>query len=811
MRRAALTGAVLLVAASVAPGLASADTSTERLAAEAALRSTSMPRELPASRQDSDIVNDEIVVSQLDPTGLPINSKLISRISSRPGKQRTVKDPTSVTNITYLNQRGQPTVDAKGDGIEVQVGGPDGSNVLTESLVDKPLPVAMHAEYKLNADAVDPSVIIGASGDLEIIYTVTNTDVKQEELTYKNAVGREFTEKQPVFAPFVGTLTASVPESIQVTDTKGAVVSTDKEGNTILLWNLVLYPPMGSYEQKVSFKATSESASVPGVLLNVVPVDTDSDPSLKFTADLFEQTVDGNEQLASGLEQLNNQTAQLASGAAQLAAGIGQLADGTGAVSTGFNNEFVPGTTQLAQGAGALAAGQGQLATALDGAASGADKLASGSKQLTSGLNQLADGVDQLATGTPQLVKATTRLRNGAALLADAVGSPDDKPLPTPSPSYPPSPTPIPTPDGTPVFPTPAPSPTTTPPTLVQAVEAASSGADVLADQTVILNNNLVDVFNSLSTTLGKSGQVTADAVSAATTLANLFQVQCNPPTVPVAQCTQLQQALTDAESAASTSDEVDAALAGVLREEGNETVRAYLIASGTDDLAEALAQIEKGLKGVALGLSTGTDTPPGLVEGLDQLLTGIQQSDSAVQQLDSGAGQAASGSAKLTGGTEQLAGGLGTAATGAGELSQGTAQLAQASQALAFGSAEVGAALAQLTSGADQAASGSSQLATGADMLQRKGTQKIYDTVVKSSDQPALASAFLTASADRAGTALPYGLPEGATGSVAYVMTMDPVAPSGSAPWQLAAAGLVLVAAGGGAVLKNWSATSGQ
>ena len=122
-----------------------------------------------------------------------------------------------------------------------------------------------------------------------------------------------------------------------------------------------------------------------------------------------------------------------------------------------------------------------------------------------------------------------------------------------------------------------------------------------------------------------------------------------------------------------------------------------------------------------------------------------------------------------------------------------------------------MGAALTQLTAGADSAASGSSQLANGASQLQSKGTQQVYNSVVESSTQPALASAFLKASGERAKSALPYGLPEGATGSVAYVMTMDPVQPSNSAAWQFAAIGLLLVGAGGGAILKNLSVTKGQ
>ena len=781
--------------------------SAEAQAAEVALRSAGMPRSMPTVRQDSDIVNDEIVVSVLDPRGLPVDSKLISRISSRPGPERTVKDPTSVTNITYLNQRGRPTVDPKGDGIEVTVGGPEGTTILTESLVDKPLPVAMHAEYRLNGEVVDPEVIVGASGDIEIKYQVTNTDVKEEELTYKNAVGRPTTEKQPVFAPFVGTLSASVPDNIQVTDTKGAVVTTDKSGNTVLLWNLVLYPPMGDFEQKVSFTGVTDSGTVPAVALNVVPVDASSDPSLKFTTDLFEQTVKGNKQLASGLEQLNTQTAKLADAAGQLAAGIGQLADGTGAISAGVNSQLVPGSAQLAFGAGQLADGQAQLSQALGGAASGAEQLASGSQQLTSGLEQLADGLDQFSGNYPQLTTGAERIRKGAQALSDVVGSPDDKPLPSPSPTVPSGPTPIPTPSGKPVFPTPSPTATPTKlPTLLQAVDAATDGAQQLADQAVILNNKLVEALGVLSEASTTSSRVSADTASALSAAESAYAVLCAAPATP--GCADLQQAISDMTDADAGSADVDADLAAATAQFSAQAVRAYALAQGSHELADAMVLIRQGVKAVAVALSTGTETPPGLVEAMGQLVDGLQQGETAISQLSSGAGQAASGSEQVTSGTDQLAGGLGQAATGADQLATGTSQLAQGAEALAFGSSEVGAALEQLTSGADQAASGTSQLATGADMLQRQGTAKIYRSVVKSSDQPALAASFLKASAARAGTALPYGLPKGATGSVAYVMTMDAVAPSGSVPWQFAAMGLVLLAGAGGAVAKNWAAT---
>lgn len=118
-------------------------------------------------------------------------------------------------------------------------------------------------------------------------------------------------------------------------------------------------------------------------------------------------------------------------------------------------------------------------------------------------------------------------------------------------------------------------------------------------------------------------------------------------------------------------------------------------------------------------------------------------------------------------------------------------------------------AALAQLAGGADQAASGANQFATGVNLFQTKGTQKIYQSVAESSgpgDGDGLPGSVVSHR-----TALPYGLPEGATGSVAYVMTMEAVNPSGSSiPWELGGVGLIL-SGGAGAVLKNLAAQRGS
>lgn len=767
------------------------------------------------------LVNDEIVVAELDPTGLPIQSHIISRLSSNGGEPRTVLDPTSTANVEYLNRRGRPTVTA--EGIEVEVGGPEPQVTLTKALVDKPMPLAMHAEYRLDGDVVDPMAVVGADGRVRIAYTVTNTDVEEQRIRYTDAAGRERSKKLPVFAPMVGTLTTAVPESWEIADPGSATVTTDDEGNNILTWSLVLYPPLGDYTQTVAFEATTAAGSVPRTVLTAAPAQTSQDPSAAFSAELLEQSADGSDQLASGLDQLNNQTLSLAQGAAQLADGISQVSAGADQLNRAVASDVVPGTAAVAEGATGLAAGADGLAKGTDGLATGADGLASGAAALADGqtvlgdklgeaatgadqlstatdgladgLRQLATGAQALSTGLPQLSDGAEALLQGADKLADAVGSPADPPLPTPTPSLPLPPSPIPTPSGSPVFPTATttatatPSPTTTP-TLEQGMRASIRGALLLRDQLVELNNNLFQISALLQ-------QADSDLCSGAAP----------------AGCAQLQQARTQL---------------------AVESARAYGLAYGGNALYEALELIGTGVDQLSVALRSGSDQPgkEGLVEGLAQLADGLSQSADGAAQLSQGADQASDGAGQLATGNSQLAQGLGAAAggadqladggqklaggsrqladgttglaDGAGELADGAGRLADGADQLSFGTEQVSVALAQLASGAGEVSQGGAQLASGAAQLQSEGTQQVYDSVVDSSDEPAQATAYLKAADARVASALPYGAPEGAKGNAAYLMTMDPVTPGDTSPFQIAALLIVLAAAGAGAVLKQ-------
>ena len=703
-----------------------------------------VPAESGATKSDATLVNDEIVVASLDPTGLPIESQIISRLASNGGEQRTVLDPTSTANVQYLNQRGRP--DITSDGIQVEVGGPEPQVILTQAIVDKPMPLAMHAQYTLDGEIVDPMNLLDANGSTGISYTITNIDTKEKKVSYKEADGTKKTEKVPVFAPLVGTLTTTVPRDWEITDTGKAAVTTDAAGDTVLTWSLVLYPPLGDYTQTVKFGAVMDRGSIPQTVLSAAPIRTSQDPAAAFSTSLLESSIEGNDSLASGVDQLNDQTLALATAASQLSDGITAAADGTEEASAGVSDVLVPGTQGVAEGNKALAEGTA-------GVAEGATGLADAS-------TDLAKATNELARGMPELTDAASEITKGAEELAAAVGSPTDPPLPRPTPTTTPTPgtLPTPSPSGQPIFPTPTSSPTA-PITLEQAVRATTAAAQDLRLSLITHSNSLQETYRGM------------------------VKVQIQfclppPPAPPVTdpRCDEFQE-------------QMDALQQNV--------GQAYFNALGGEAVYVSLRGIQLSVDELSIALA-GSEQPPqeGLVQALKALSAGIDATAEGVTGIDTG--------------TEAVAEGGDELAKASKDVASGSEDLAELSSEVAFGTEEVATGLALLVPGIDEAAEGSAALATGSTDLQTQGTAELYNTIIETSDEPAQASAYLTASNKRAATALPYGAPEGAVGNAAYLMTMEAVVPNDTSPWILLAVGLIFVAAIAGAVLKQLSSSRG-
>jgi len=761
---------------------------------------------LPAIAADPEpaLVNEELVVAQVDASGLPTDATLYSRLVARDFPAGPVRDPSSITDVVYVDRRG--TVPTDGDAVVVDIGGPGQTTVTTRATFDKPLPVALHAEYRQGPDVLAPDSVESTSGQMRISYTVTNTTAQEKTIRYRDAGGRWTVTRKPVFAPFVGTLMLTLPAGLTLLQAPKAVRSTTEDGRTRLLWNLVLYPPMGDYQQTVQLLVSGDPLAVPALNMQVMPVRSAQDPVLGFSTDLLSASVDGNADLADGLTELDRSAVALALGAGKLGSGLRELGRGTSTLTQQVDQTLVPGSQELAEGADTLATGQRDAAKGAKKLAEGQRDAAKGTKSAYDGARSLQDGAEQLSDGLLDLYDGLQKLLEPSALpsardssdqlaqavlrLRDVIGTPQDGA---------------------------GPFPPTQASTLIEAVLATQKISGISAAGADPVHTNLKDIAEKLTQLAADSAQAAALAGTAATRTTAVYQQACvDAVLLSPAQCAELQQAAAEADQARQGATDVGLGVGQQALRVGAQALAVRAIALALQGITAALGALDAALTQISVALVSGTTDAPGVFEGLTALTDGLTATIDGLVSLSNGAAESAGGADELSTGTQDLTQGLDDLATGssdladgADDLANGSADLADGSAALAdgtrqqaAGTAAVGDALGQIDEGVDSAAQGADALAQGADQLQSQGTSKILAGVLKASKDPAFARAYLAASESRAADALPYGAPDGAAGRVSYIYTMPGSATGGGAGSTLAAWGLLAVILAAGAAV---------
>ncbi len=558
----------------------------------------------PTSGKQPALVNEQLVVASLDASGLPIQAQLINRLVATNLPTQQISAQTATGEIQYLDQRGEPKI--SGNNVLYEIGGSGQTSVATQATFGKPLPIAMHAEYKptsSDTQGVDPTTIAGRSGTMSIRYTVTNTAVKKQPISYADALGNVRTQEQPVFAPFVGALLATLPSGLSLVDAPKAVIGTDDLGQTTLLWNLVLYPPMGNYQQELNYTVRGDDLQVPPAQLEVVPVTTDQAPAIGFASELLKQSVAGSAELANGLSELDKSAAALADGAAKLAAG--QLAATKGTKS----------------------------------AASGSAALASGARTLAVGLSELSGGLNTLAgtTGLPKAAAASQQLTAAVQQIVAQVGSPSDPPIP-----FPPDPAKI---------------------TLIQAIRATTAGSAALGTLSSGITAELASAVTSLNS-------ITADAVTASGLIQDVITANCPAIGITSCAKLEAAKAKTDGISASSsgltTSLGATRAESAVLTAGLTAMTEALqLITTGITELSVALSSgsssnpgVYEGLQALTAGLATLVTAASKLAVGGEASSVGSAELSAGESELTKGLGVLAAGAAKLSAGSGQLSAG---------------------------------------------------------------------------------------------------------------------------------------------------------
>jgi putative membrane protein len=751
------------------------------------------------------VVNREVVQAELHPDGSLDVARLFSQLSVVGRGTVSVADPVSSEGLRNLDGFGNPRVK---DGKALYTIHVDGTATRrTVSDFTKALPVEVQVAYTLDGKPVRAKDLVGRSGDVSATYMVSNVTGTPTPVTWKDGKGVSHTESVDLVTPMVGQIRTTLPAAYTELESPSAAMAADGHGGTVMSYSMVLFEPLGEASQSFTWKGWVKNGQVPPVTIEVVPVSPTRKPELQTGVEGYRdgaaqaaQLTEGAGQIDSNLLKLQAGAGQLLDGLTRLAAGAAQLRDGLGKAAPGAS-KLAAGAKDAKDGTAKLRAGLGDLSDGAGALSGGLDQAATGSGALTGGLVAAGDGADALADGIAEILAGVKGLP--AALQADpdfqqllgaltsvkaAIGSSSD----------------------------------VTPTTLLGGLTLLGyglrsplgvDGCDQTAAPGTPTACGAADavelVQEQLAGAVASGGSL--DQLIAAATGAYALAGCTVPPagTTPVAGVLP-PTSLTSGTACALISSVAyglglpagvvpSSPLGGLKAQTGLASSTLAAVFAGVDaSVVPGIAQVKAALSNPACDVTdpTNPSNPCGIKEvqglvaaGIGQLVDSISdQLADALSQASTGADQLSTGMQQLVAGGAQLDSGLGQLADGGSQLADGAGAAADGAAALDDGLGKLSSGAGQLSSGVDKAASGAGDLAdglnkakggdqkvvAGAGELRSKGTSKLVAGGNESAGAAGKKYATLVALADKVSDgALPYGAPDGATGSAAYQLTL--------------------------------------
>jgi putative membrane protein len=385
-----------------------------------------LPASLPALAQSgtaSDVTHRQSVRTEMGPDGEVKASRVFTQLTVVGDGQVDISLPNQSTDgLRNLDGFGRPRVD--GDQVVHTVeASRDGAAERTVATNTAALPVELEVSYTLDGETIAPKDLVGKSGEVTATFTARNTTAQPTEVRYFDGRQTAITETIDVSVPIVGSISLDLDGRFVDIEAPLASVAGNGRGDTRISWSMVLFSPVGSEEQTVSYTAHVTDAIVPEVVGQFLPVDSRSFGSLKSVQETFGGVADGLTSLTTGGLIVDGNVKLLAAGAAQLLDGLSQLEEGASALAAGLNDTAVPGARQLADGTGQARAGSRQLADGLLELQDGAGQLSDGLGSARSGAGELSTGLQALAAGAGQLRAGMGSAFAGGQALVDGLNT----------------------------------------------------------------------------------------------------------------------------------------------------------------------------------------------------------------------------------------------------------------------------------------------------------------------------------------------------------------------------------------------------
>ena len=695
------------------------------------------------------VVNTETVQIYTSPTGKPETRRIYEQLALS-GKGRVdLTNPVSTSNLRNLDGFGGLSVKDGKQVVDMSVSGERKLRSVSDYSGSLPLEVAV--TYKLDGKNVEPGDVVGASGKLEVLYTVENITSERQQLVFPDGKGGTVSKSVLVPLPIVGSLTTVAPPNFSNVSSSQANMAGDGKGGRKLSFTMTLFPPIGATTSTFGYTADITDGVVPRADITALPVNPLESPSFKGAAASYKGGAETGADLIEGATTIDTNLLKLRDGAADLLAGLIQLRDGADQLKTGLQDEAAPGARKLADGAGRLDAGAGLLSAGAGTLKDGTGKAYSGSKDLTNGLQRIDGGLSSLAdasSGLPAAKDGIKQLQDGVQVILAGFGKAGDAT------------------------------------SLIGGLTALEAGLGQLETGAGQLTGGLKQLTEpeALPTAKGGVDQVKAGLDASLASGGSLDELVGGLNAVKSNFCADHPT------KQAQCNGTVNALLAGVQDSRTNLTAASGGLGQVSAGLATAIVglntQLIPGANQVRDGLTVANASTGKLVvgagklkggtqqvsAGLDKLSLGLTAAVGGVFQLSDGAGSAVAGSSDLSDGLGQIDDGAGKLAGGAGDLKAGTGQLDAGAEKLASGLGDAADGSGKLADGLGTAADGAPQLVDGAQRLSTEGTKKLIAAGDATAENYGELYASMQAGAKRAQAEdMAIGAPEDAIGLTAY------------------------------------------
>lgn len=351
------------------------------------------------------------VLQTASASGALSNNAMFTQVSAVGDGSSTIEIPVGTSSARNLNSFGAPATDGDNVVFPITVDGNTNRRIYTTADVQ---PVTVTVRTTLDGKVIDPTAVINQTGVLKVNYIVHNTTGRQITTTYRNGAGNDVPMTTEVADPFVGSLAITLPSQFGEITAPGATVVGDGKGGTQLGYQMVLFDPLGSTTQTLTYETRISSGSLPEATFGFLPIIPYDNSTIATTKDAYASGAASGEKIYGAGLELGDNLLKLQAGASKLLAGLGKLTDGAEKLHDGLANDAVPGAEAISAGAGKLAKGLNDVAIPAS------KQIADGSAELAAGLSdELAPGAEQIADGLQQVDDALHDLPETVAADAD--------------------------------------------------------------------------------------------------------------------------------------------------------------------------------------------------------------------------------------------------------------------------------------------------------------------------------------------------------------------------------------------------------